>query len=139
MATGYEPNHSLDVPLSAAGSFSPRERRLTSAADWADVRARMAIDPRTAYLNSAAFGPLPREVFHHVTALRRRLAEDPADFQLRRVPSLLWEARERLAGFVGGDPTRLLLTTNATGAINLVASSLSLDAPGEILLTDQEY
>ncbi|WP_439373843.1 aminotransferase class V-fold PLP-dependent enzyme [Bradyrhizobium sp. DASA03120] len=99
----------------------------------------MMIDPRTAYLNSAAFGPLPREVLSRVTALRRYLAEDPADFQLRRVPSLLWEARERLAGFIGGDPNRLLLTTNATTAINLVASSLALEAPGEILMTDQEY
>jgi isopenicillin-N epimerase len=61
------------------------------------------------------------------------------DFLLRSVPSLLWEARERLACFLGGDPHRLVFTTNVTGAINLVASSLSLAAPGEILLTDYEY
>jgi isopenicillin-N epimerase len=136
---GFGADGNTDAPLPATGSFVPKELRLPSAVDWADVRSRMSIDSRTVYLNSAAFGPLPREVFCHVTALRRSLAEDPTDFQLRRVPWLLWEARERLAEFIGGDPARLLLTTNATAAVNLVASSLSLEGPGEILLTDQEY
>jgi isopenicillin-N epimerase len=97
------------------------------------------LDPTVAYLNTGAFGPLPRCVFDRATAFRRRLAEEPMDFQLRCVPPLLWEARERLACFLGGDPHRLVFTTNASVAINLVAASLSLDAPGEILLTDHEY
>lgn len=99
----------------------------------------MLLDPTAAYLNSGSFGPLPREVFDHVTELRRRLSEQPTDFQLRRLPALLWEARESLARFVGADPAHLILTTNATAAVNLVASSLSLNGPGEILLTDHEY
>jgi isopenicillin-N epimerase len=51
----------------------------------------------------------------------------------------LWEARERLARFVGGDPRRLVFTANVTASVNLVASSLHLAAPGEVLLTDHEY
>jgi isopenicillin-N epimerase len=97
------------------------------------------LDPAVAYLNTGAFGLLPRCVFDRVTAFRRHLAEEPTDFQLRCVPPLLWEARERLACFLGGDPYRLVFTTNASVAINLVAASLQLDAPGEILLTDHEY
>jgi isopenicillin-N epimerase len=58
---------------------------------------------------------------------------------LRCVPALLWRARERLAGFVGAEPQRLMFTANVTAAINLVASSLSFAPPGEILLTNHEY
>ena len=110
-----------------------------SSAFWADARARMLLDPDVANLNTGSFGPLPRVVFERVTALRQRLAEEPMDFLLRGAPPLLWEARERLAHFVGADPHRLLFTVNVTAAVNLVAASLPLASPGEILLTDHEY
>jgi isopenicillin-N epimerase len=109
------------------------------ATDWADARDGMLLAPGVAYLNAGSFGPLPRRVFDRITALRRHLAEEPMDFQLRCVPPLLWEARERLAGFLGGDPRRLVFTPNVSVAVNLVASSLSPAPPGEILLTDHEY
>ncbi len=97
------------------------------------------LDPRVINLNTGSFGPSPRVVFEHVTALRQRLAEEPMDFLLRGAPPLLWQARERLASFVGGNPRRLVFTANVTAAINLVAASLTLPAPGEILLSDHEY
>jgi isopenicillin-N epimerase len=107
--------------------------------DWTDARSRMLLDPDVANLNTGSFGPLPRVVFERATELRRRLAEEPMDFLVRQLPPLLWEARTRLADFLGGQPQRLIFTANVTAAINLVASSLSLAAPGEILLTDHEY
>src|SRR6516162_5395782 len=106
---------------------------------WTDARARMMLDPSVANLNTGSFGPLPWPVFERVTALRRRLAEEPMDFLLRGAPPLLWEARERLAAFVGGEARRLVFTANVTAAVNIVASSLRLAGPGEILLTDHEY
>jgi isopenicillin-N epimerase len=109
------------------------------AADWMDARAHMLLDPAVANLNTGSFGPLPRAVFERATELRRRLAEEPMDFLVRQMPPLLWRARERLAAFVGGEPRRLAFTANVTAAVNLVAASLVLAAPGEILLTDHEY
>jgi isopenicillin-N epimerase len=108
-------------------------------ADWPAARAAMLLDPDVANLNTGSFGPLPRVVFDRVTELRRRLAEEPMDFLVRRVPDLLWHARERLTMFLGGDPRRLVFTANVTASVNLVASSLALSSPGEILLTDHEY
>ena len=90
-------------------------------------------------LNTGSFGPLPQPVFDRVTELRRRLAEEPMDFLVRGAPPLLWTARERLAALLGGDPRRLAFTANVTAAVNLVAASLPLAAPGEILMTDHEY
>jgi isopenicillin-N epimerase len=112
---------------------------LTASAFWADARAQMLYDPTVVNLNTGSFGPLPRCVFDHTTELRRRLAAEPMDFLVRQMPPLLWHARQRLAGFLGGDPRRLIFTANVSVAINLVAASLRLSSPGEILLTDHEY
>jgi isopenicillin-N epimerase len=99
----------------------------------------MLLDPGVANLNTGSFGPLPRPVFEYATKLRCRLAEEPMDFFVRQCPPLLWNARERLAHFLGGDPHRLIFTDNVTAAVNIVAATLQLAAPGEILLTDHEY
>ena len=99
----------------------------------------MLLDPSVINLNTGSFGPLPRPVFERVTELRRLLAAEPMDFLIRQLPQLLWEARVLLASFLGGDPRRLVFTENVTTAVNLVASSLYLAAPGEILLSDHEY
>jgi isopenicillin-N epimerase len=106
---------------------------------WTAARAQMLLDGAVANLNTGSFGPLPRPVFERVTLLRQRLAEEPMDFLLRVAPPLLWEVRTRLGQFVGADPRRLVFTANVTAAINLVASSLCLEAPGEVLMTDHEY
>jgi isopenicillin-N epimerase len=106
---------------------------------WSDARARMMLDPKIINLNTGSFGPLPRVVFERATELRQRLAEEPMDFFVRRVPALLWQARQRLAGFLGCEPHRLAFTANVSASINTVAAALRLAAPGEILLTDHEY
>jgi isopenicillin-N epimerase len=90
-------------------------------------------------LNTGSFGPLPEPVFDRATELRRRLAAGPTDFFIRQAPPLLWESRERTAAFLGTVPQRLVFTSNVSAAINLVASGLRLNAPGEILMSDHEY
>src|SRR6187549_3156360 len=99
---------------------------------WNAARQRMLLDPSVINLNTGSWGPLSRPVFERVTQLRRRLAEEPMDFFLRSSPPLLWEARQRLARFVGGDPLRLVFTANVSAAVNIVAAGLDLAAPREI-------
>jgi isopenicillin-N epimerase len=99
----------------------------------------MLLEPGVTNLNTGSFGPLSRDVFDQVTALRQRLAAEPMDFLVRQTPLLLWKARAHLARFIGCDPRRLIFTVNVTAAVNMVAASLCLAAPGEILLTDHEY
>lgn len=117
-----------DVPTNGGGAI-----------DWAAARARMILDPSVTMLNTGSFGPLPVPVFDRVTELRRLLAAGPTNFYVRQAPPLLWEARERTAAFLGMAPQRLVFTSNVSAAINLVASGLKLNAPGEILMSDHEY
>jgi isopenicillin-N epimerase len=124
--------HVPTVPAASAASPAP-------APDWAAVRKRIILDPTVTMLNTGSFGPLPEPVFDRATELRRRLAAGPTDFFVRQAPPLLWEARERTAAFLGTAPHRLVFTSNVSAAINLVASGLRLNAPGEILMSDHEY
>ena len=111
----------------------------TDDATWAAYRREMMLDPDIINLNTGSFGPLPRPVFDRATDVRRMAAAEPTHFFVRQAPPLLWEARERLAGYLGTQPTRLVFATNVSTAINLVASVLSISGPGEVLLTDHEY
>ncbi len=106
---------------------------------WAEARRQMLLDPSVTNLNTGSFGPLSRVVFEEATELRRQLAWEPMDFLVRKLPPLLWNSRRRLAEFLGRRAERLLFTVNVTASVNLVASSLQLVAPGEILMTDHEY
>ncbi len=104
-----------------------------------DARSRLALAPTVSYLNSGSLGPPSLRVVESVSCFRSELAANPVDFLLRRVPPLLWKARAKFAEFLGGDPRRLLFATNVTEAVNLIAASVQLAAPGEILLSDHEY
>jgi len=115
------------------------DTRFANGWDASQARAAMMLDPNVANLNTGSFGPLPKPVFEHVTELRRRLAEEPMDFLLRELPVHLWRAREALAAFLHAEPRRLIFTANVTTSVNMIASSLTLASPGEILLTDHEY
>jgi isopenicillin-N epimerase len=115
------------------------DTRFANGWDHAQARSAMLLDPNVANLNTGSFGPLPKVVFERVTQLRRRLAEEPMDFLLREMPAQLWHARETLANYLHADPRRLTFTANVTASVNLIASSLTLAAPGEILLSDHEY
>lgn len=106
--------------------------------DWKAARAAMMLDPSVTNLNTGSFGPSPRPVFDRVSELRRLQAAEPMDFILRQSPPLLWEARCRMAKFVGTDPTRLIFTQNVSSAVNMIASGMTLDG-GEVLTSDREY
>ena len=112
---------------------------MNDTTNWAAARGRMILDPAVTMLNTGSFGPLPRPVFDRATELRLKLAAGPTDFFVRQAPPLLWQARERTAAFLGTRPERLVFATNVSAAINLVASGLRLNSPGEILMTDHEY
>lgn len=107
--------------------------------NWTAARALVPLDPTVCMLNTGSFGPTPTPVFDRCNEYRRRLAAGPTDFFVRQLPPLLWNARQRTAEFLGTTPERLVFTTNVSAAINLVASGLTLNSPGELLLTDHEY
>lgn len=111
---------------------------MISKQDWSKYRQQMMLDPTIINLNTGSFGPLPQVVFDQATRERRDLAAEPTHYFVRLLPPRLWEARCRVAAFLGTTPQQFIFTANVSVAINIIASGLHLPA-GEILLTDHEY
>lgn len=107
--------------------------------DWDAVRSRVMLPAEVAYLNTGSYGITPHAVFERVSELRRLLQSNPVDFLWRRGGDYLWDARSSLAKLINAEPKQVMFTDNVTTAINIVAGSLRLACPGEILTTNHEY
>lgn len=108
-------------------------------ASWSAIRQQMLLPDGITYLNTGSYGITPRVVFDRATELRRQLQSEPVSFLWREQDSHLWNARIKLADFLHVDPRRLIFTVNVSVAINIIAASLRLAAPGTVLLSNHEY
>jgi len=97
------------------------------------------LDPGVTFLNHGSFGATPRPVFEAYQRWQRELESQPVEFLDRRAPSLLEEARSRLADYLGTHRDNLVFISNATTGGNIVARSLNLGPGDEVLATDHEY
>jgi isopenicillin-N epimerase len=102
------------------------------------LRELFLLDPDTIYLNHGSFGATPRPVFEAYQRWQRELELQPTAY-FRRAPERLHAARQALGDLVGASASDLLLVTNITVAINIVARSLALQPGDEVLATDLEY
>ena len=90
-------------------------------------------------LNAGTMSPTPLPVLEEVARLRRLQAAGPSDFLWRQGPALLERSRGRLAEYLSCRRDELLLLSNVTWGLNVVAGSLDLPSGSEILTTDHEY
>ncbi|WP_309105180.1 aminotransferase class V-fold PLP-dependent enzyme [Microbacterium sp.] len=103
-------------------------------------RAREAwpLDPDVVHLNHGSFGAVPAPVVAVQDALRLRADRSPVDW-FPRLASLVEEARELTAPFVGARPDDSVFVPNASAAATVVYNSLRLESGDEILVTDHGY
>ena len=67
------------------------------------------------------------------------MERQPIQFFVRDLESLLDEAREALAQFVGAHEGNLVFVPNATAGVNTVLRSLHFAEGDQVIVTDQEY
>lgn len=103
------------------------------------MRELFELDPGVVFLNHGSFGAVPRPVTDALHAWQRRMERNPVRFLGRESATLLRHARERLAGFLGGQADHLVFVPNATTGVNIVARSLALEPGDEVLGTTLEY
>jgi isopenicillin-N epimerase len=104
-----------------------------------DAASQFALRPGLVMLNHASFGLATTALLDRADQIRRAIESDP-------VARLTDELTERLAGalgevcsWLGLDPTRAALTTNATAGAAAVTRSLPL-APGDaVVILSSEY
>jgi isopenicillin-N epimerase len=107
--------------------------------DWGFWRSQWQLRPNTIYLNHGSFGPPPESVKQVRARWQQRLDEQPMDFLVREFEPAWHAARAKVAEFVHCEAGELIFVENATAGMNVVASSLALQADDEVLLTDHEY
>ena len=103
------------------------------------LRREFLIDPGVVFLNHGSYGACPAPVFDAYQGWQRELERNPVAFLGRRSATLLREAREALAAYLGAQADDLVFVPNATTAVNIVARSLDLQPGDEVLATDHEY
>ena len=103
------------------------------------LRADFLLRPDVVFLNHGSFGACPRPVFETYQAWQRELEAQPVEFLGRRAKSLVRDARESLAEYVGAGRDDLVFATNTTVGVNTVARALPLEPGDEVLATNHEY
>jgi selenocysteine lyase/cysteine desulfurase len=104
--------------------------------DWERVRQDFPVANNLAYLNSAAAGPLPRQVSEAAGQFyREMMTEGDArwDEWLRRRE----EIRRRVAAFINAEPDEIAFTINTSSGMNLIVDALA--ERGEVISCDLEF
>lgn len=104
--------------------------------DWERVRDEFPITNNLAYLNSAAAGPVSRQVLAATEQFyREMMTEGDArwDEWLRRREAV----RRRVAELINAEPEEIAFTINTSSGMNLIVDALA--ARGEVISCDLEF
>ena len=105
-----------------------------------NLREQFLLSPEITFLNFGSFGATPKPIFEAYQKWQRVLEAEPVQFIAFDGINYLADARAALAKFIGcPDKDDLVMVTNPSFAINLIAKNFPLNEGDEILATDIEY
>jgi selenocysteine lyase/cysteine desulfurase len=104
--------------------------------DWEQVRRDFPVLEQTAYLNSAAAGPLPRPVMEAASSYYREMMEE-GDARWDEWLNRREIVRRRVAEFINAEPDEIALTTNTSSGMNLIVDTL--EGRGEVISCELEF
>jgi isopenicillin-N epimerase len=103
------------------------------------LREEFLIRSDITYLNFGSFGACPRPVFERYQQFQLELEQEPVQFITQTGLQYIHRSKEALGLFLNADPDDLVLVTNPSYAVNIIAKSLDLKAGDEVLTTSLEY
>ena len=106
---------------------------------WDSIRECFSLDPSRSYLNHGGYGVTPVPVQRAQQRLRDEMESDPTLFFTRGLTDRVAHTRRALARFLGADPERTALVTNATTGLAVVLGSLPRRPDDEVAVTDHGY
>ncbi|HEY0379531.1 MAG TPA: aminotransferase class V-fold PLP-dependent enzyme [Pyrinomonadaceae bacterium] len=104
--------------------------------DWAKVRRDFPLLEQTAYLDSAAAGPIPRPVMSAGAGFYGEMMEG-ADARWDEWLDRREEVRRAVASFINAEPEEVALTTNTSAGMNLIADALA--GRGHVISCELEF
>ncbi len=91
------------------------------------------------YLNHGSFGAVPVVLQNQQSQIRAACQREPMDFLSRKLEPLWFDARFKLAVWLGTQPENIAFCENATAGMNEIANWFPLAAGDEVLMNDHEY
>lgn len=103
------------------------------------LKKEFLLNPEIVYLNFGSFGACPKPVFENYQKWQLELEREPVQFITVNGPKYLEQSRSALSDYINCNKDDIVLITNPSYGLNIVAKSFSLKAGDEILTTDLEY
>ncbi len=91
------------------------------------------------YLNHGSFGAVPLAIRQTQQQIRIAEEDEPLDFLARQVEPRWFDARLRLAAWLGTQAENIAFCENATAGMNEIAHWFPLRPGDEVLMNDHEY
>ena len=104
-----------------------------------DIASQFLIDRKITYLNFGSFGACPKPVFEDYQKWQRELEYNAVQFITKNGITYLQKAREALGKYINCPANDVVLVTNPSYAVNIIAKSLQLQPGDEVLTTNLEY
>ena len=105
-----------------------------------NLRGQFLLNPAITFLNFGSFGATPKPIFEAYQKWQRVLEAEPVQFIAFDGVNYLADSRAALAKFIGcPDKDDIVMVTNPSFAVNLIAKNFPLQEGDEILATDIEY
>jgi isopenicillin-N epimerase len=102
-------------------------------------KSQFLLDPNITYLNFGSFGASPKIVFEDYQKWQRELEFSPVQFITVNGIKYLQETREALGKYIGCQADDVVMVTNPSYAVNIIAKSFKLQAGDEVLATNLGY
>lgn len=104
--------------------------------DWAQIRRDFPVLENTAYLNSAAAGPVVRPAMEAATNFYREMMEE-GDARWDEWLERREIVRRRIAAFINAEPDEIALTTNTSSGMNIIVDAL--EGRGDVISCELEF
>ncbi len=91
----------------------PNDALDLSSFNWQEFASHWKFPNGVHYLNHGSFGPAPRSVREMRESWYGKLEDEPMDFYVRQLETLLDEAAAQLGRFINAPGDDLLFVTNA--------------------------
>jgi isopenicillin-N epimerase len=104
-----------------------------------NIKSQFLIDSNITFLNFGSFGGSPKVVYDNYQKWQRELEFNPVQFITVNGIKYLQETREALGNFIGCHPDDVVMVTNPSYAVNIVAKNFKLQAGDEVLATNLGY
>lgn len=111
----------------------------SSDKDWAEVRSHFIIDKDITYMNNASLGMPPLVVLKSINNGYEAISKEPLHGKHNLQDSISKSVIPKLAKTFGVDEDEIVLTRNASEALDIQAHSVKLKKGDEIIISSQEH